>query len=161
MRENTASIRRHLSSRRRHRWCAVFVALATLSVARDTRAADPSPNEVEARFVFQLVNYVTWPESVLPQGAPLQIGVLGDDAFAANLREVVGDRRAQDRRVEVRSVADGAEPGLHLLFVNEPDTAKLRELARAHHGASVLLVAERFEFRHGDGRTRKRRRRFE
>ena len=132
--------------RKRNYWNAVFIAFTAMIIGPGAFAADPSPNEVEARFVFQLLNYVTWPEAALSVGAPLQVGVLGDDAFAERLREVVGDRRAQDRAVRVRSVADGAEPGLHLLFVREPDATRLRELARAHYGASVLVVADRFDF---------------
>jgi uncharacterized protein DUF4154 len=149
---NTASIGSPGSFHRRARWGrllggAAAVALAAMLAASGARAADPTPDEIEARFVFQLLNYVTWPESALAEGAPLRVGVLGDEGFATTLRRVVGDRRAQDRAVEVRSVAEGADPGApHLLFVREADPTKLRELARQHHGTPVLLVAERFDF---------------
>jgi hypothetical protein len=163
MRDHTVSIPRAVSSRARISACALLVAAAALFTASpDVHAADPSPNEVEARFVFQLLNYVTWPEPALPAGATLQIGVLGDDAFAGNLREVIGDKRAQDRRIAVRTVTDASEAGLHLLYLREQDASKLRELARMQHGESVLVVANRFDFpearrRHGNrarGRTR-------
>jgi hypothetical protein len=147
MRDHTVSIPRAVSSRARISACALLVAAAALFTASpDVHAADPSPNEVEARFVFQLLNYVTWPEPALPAGATLQIGVLGDDAFAGNLREVIGDKRAQDRRIAVRTVTDASEAGLHLLYLREQDASKLRELARMQHGESVLVVANRFDF---------------
>ena len=75
------------------------------------------------------------------------VGVVGDDAFAAVLARVVGGKQAQGRAVEVRPIADGANaPGVHLLYFDGLDPSNLRELARDHHGQSVLTVADRFEF---------------
>jgi hypothetical protein len=124
---------------------ATAAALVGLLVSHAALAAEAAPDELQARFVFQLLNYVTWPESALPKGATLIVGVLGDDAFAATLRRAVDGRQAQGRAVEVRTVAEGAA-AVQLLFVRDHDSSDLRELARLHHGDSILLVADRFDF---------------
>jgi hypothetical protein len=126
--------------------CASALALAALHAAHAAPSAELDPGEVEAKFVFQLLNYVTWPEPALPGASSVVVGVLGDEAFAATLRKVVDGHEAQGRAVEVRSVADAAAPGVHLLFVRGGDPSGLRELARQHYGASVLTVADRFDF---------------
>ena len=46
----------------------------------------------------------------------------------------------------MRTVSEGAGPAVQLLFVRNGDPSALRELARLHHGGSVLLVADRFDF---------------
>ena len=66
--------------------------------------------------MLQLLKYVTWPESAVPATSPFVVGVFGDDAFAAALREVVTAEQAQGRAVEVKTLAEGTSAGIHLLF---------------------------------------------
>jgi hypothetical protein len=124
---------------------ALFV-LACLCVTSAAPAQEASSAEVEARFLLQLVRYVTWPEAVLPASAPIVVGVVGDDAFAATLRRLAAEHKGQDRAVEVRAVADATTPGLHLLFVRGGDPSALRELARVVYSNPVLTVSDRFDF---------------
>jgi len=127
------------------------VALLALVVhgATRTEAAEehsPAADELEARFVLQLIRYVTWPESALPKSSPLVLGILGDDGFAATLRRLSEGRQAQERAVEVRIVTDAASPGIHLLLIRSGDTASLREIARQLSNTPVLTVADHFDF---------------
>jgi hypothetical protein len=140
MRLETAAIRRD-------RLTQLLVAAGiALFMAIPSAAQEQSASEVEARFVLQLVRYVTWPEATLPAASPLVVGVVGDDAFAATLRKLCAQRKAQERTVEVRAIADAANPGVHLLFVRGSDPSALRDIARVHYSAPVLLVSDRFDF---------------
>jgi hypothetical protein len=123
-----------------------LVVLGVLVGAHVGSAAGASGNEVTARFLFQLLKYVSWPPTSVGESSPFVIGVLGDDALVAALRTVVTGQQAQGHAVEVRSVADGADAGIHLLFVRGSDASALREIARQHHGNPVLTVADRFDF---------------
>jgi hypothetical protein len=125
---------------------AAAFALAWLCTAQAAPSEEIPSEEVEARFVLQLVRYVTWPESALPAASPIVVGVVGDDAFAATLRRLGAQRTAQDRAIEVRAVADAASPGIHLLFVHGGDPSTLRDIARVHYSAPVLTVSDRFDF---------------
>jgi len=125
----------------------VVAALLALLGTQAAPAADDSPGEVKARFVIQLLKYVTWPEAGAAAGAPFVVGVVGDDAFAATLTQIAGGKEAQGRPVEVRSLSEGANTeGVHLLYLGGRDVSSLREVARSHHGDAVLTVADRFEF---------------
>ena len=126
---------------------SLLAAVAVLLWTQPSRAAEDSPGEVKARFVIQLLKYVTWPEAGTPAGAPFVVGVVGDDAFAAALSQLAGGKEAQGRAVEVRPLADGANAeGVHLLYLGGRDASSLRQVARDHHGHPVLTVADRFEF---------------
>src|SRR4029453_18710517 len=149
--QETASAERPpwLTPRARRGGLAILAAAAMLGTVLAARAELPedlSPDEVEARFLFQLVRYVTWPESALSAMSPLVIGVLGDDAFAATLRRVVDGHRAQEHSVEVQTLTVDASGDVHVLFVRGRDPSSLRELARIHYGDEVLTVADRFDF---------------
>ena len=121
-----------------------FLIFAALASAHAGWAA--SRTEVTARFVFQLLKYVSWPPAALDQASPFVVGVFGDEALVAALRTVVSGQPAQGHAVEVRSIADASSPGIHLLFVSGADATALRELARQYHGTAVLTVADRFDF---------------
>ncbi len=149
--QETASLRRPAAAARRIARIRRLarhgvVVLAAIACAHASSAANASANEVTARFLFQLLKYVSWPSSAVGETAPFVVGVLGDDSLTDALRTAVSGQQAQGHAVEVRSVADAASPGIHLLFVSGADASTLRELARQHHGTPVLTVADRFDF---------------
>jgi YfiR/HmsC-like len=145
--ESATSFARRRPAARTRRTGLTRLLIASMIALGATHAAiaeEPSATEIEARFVLQLVRYVTWPESALPSAAPLVVGVFGDDDFAATLRRLAAQHK--DRAVEVRAVTDAASPGIHLLFVRGSDPSTLRDLARIHYSAPVLTVSDRFDF---------------
>jgi hypothetical protein len=147
MDRETTLIRKSRAARGPARRAAAVALLATLLVGGAAPAADASPEEVKARFVFQLLKYVTWPEAVAPASAPFVVGVVGDPAFAAALTQVIGAEQAQGRAVQVRQLAAAGESaGVHLLYLPKSDPGDLRQIARDHHGVPVLTVADRFDF---------------
>ena len=99
---------------------------------------------VKAAFLYKFVAYVTWPEgSFARSDAPVVIGVAGDDALVAALREVIASRSVEGRPLVVRRVQDADTlGGLHILFVGRDEAARLSELARALANQPVLLVSE-------------------
>jgi len=139
-------MRSDTAAARRDRLTLLLLAALVALFAAIPAAAEEQSEEVEARFVLQLVRYVTWPESALAPASPLVVGVVGDDSFASTLRKLCAQRKPQDRAVEVRSVDDPATPGIHLLFVRGSDPSMLRDLARVHYSAPVLTVSNRFDF---------------
>jgi YfiR/HmsC-like len=128
------------------RRAAAVLLAALLAAPAAWGEKDASSNEVKANFVFQVLKYVTWPESAVPAASPFVVGVIGDEALAAALRDVVTGEQAQGRAVEVKTLAEGTSAGIHLLFLGRGGPSDLREFARQYHGAPVLTVADRFEF---------------
>jgi hypothetical protein len=111
------------------------------------RAADdsaPLERAVKAAFVYQFLNYVEWPPNAFASAdAPVVVGIIGSERFAAELEQIVRGRRAGSRPIVVRRIKE-TDPlsGLQVLFVAEVEGARLAALARAAQQNGVLLVTE-------------------
>jgi hypothetical protein len=99
---------------------------------------------VKAAFIYRFLAFVEWPEHAFPNAdAPIVIGVLGADALAHELEEVVANRRIDRRAIEVRLVdAAHALDGVNVLYVGERASSALPGLAPRAAQASVLLVSD-------------------
>jgi YfiR/HmsC-like len=118
---------------------ALFCAPIVLALAASPAFAELE-QEVKAAYLFKFLTYVEWPQTALGDGAPLVIGVLGDDDVYACLTKIVGGREAQGRAVEVRRLAVGQAPaGVHLLFVGRSAAVQLRRLG---HPVGVAVVSD-------------------
>jgi len=99
---------------------------------------------VKAAYLYKFAGYVEWPESSFPRPeTPLTFGVMGDEAFAAELTRLVADRSVAGRPLAVRRIREG-DPltGLHILFVGRADDQLLGQVSRAVANRPVLIVSE-------------------
>jgi hypothetical protein len=106
--------------------------------------ASPSATSVKAAFVYRFLAFVEWPEQAFASAdAPMVIGVLGADALAHELEEVVANRRIDERAIEVRRVdVAHALDGVNVLYVGEQASSALTGLAARAARASVLVVSD-------------------
>jgi uncharacterized protein DUF4154 len=106
--------------------------------------AAPGATSIKAAFVYRFLGFVEWPARALQSAhAPIVIGVLGADALARELEEVVANRRVDERAIEVRRVdAAHALDGVNVLFVGEHAADALPALAEPAARASVLIVSD-------------------
>lgn len=98
--------------------------------------------EVKAAYVFKFLSYVEWPASAFDgDGAPIVVGVLGAEEVRVALKDIVSDRMAQGRRVDVRALEPKHSPaGMHVVYVGRSAAGELPRLASRR---GVLLVSER------------------
>ena len=94
---------------------------AKLDVRRDE-------SQVKAAFLYKFTGYVEWPEGAFASAdAPLNIGVIGADALAAELEQVVAGRKANDRPVLVRRLKpEDSLKGLQIVFIGQSTPPHLR-----------------------------------
>ena len=107
------------------------------------QAQSVSESAVKAAFLYKFTSFVDWPPGTFPRGDDaLVIGVLGNDAVAADLEQVLAGRSVNGRALGVRRLREG-DPlrGLHVLFLGAGREAKVRELVLATPGP-VLVVTE-------------------
>lgn len=102
--------------------------------------------DVKAAFLYKFLGYVEFPaaDEGLPASAgAFEIGVVGDDALAAELTRLTAGRLVNNRPVLVRVLRPGAAlPAIHLLFIGAGESDHAAGLLRAAQQAGVLSVTE-------------------
>src|SRR5262245_57069639 len=84
---------------------ALFASLALLSFTPLRSTAAVSESDVKAAFIYNCAKFVEWPkEAFASDTAPIQIAVIGDDEFAAKLKSLLSDKKAQGRSFEVKRI---------------------------------------------------------
>jgi hypothetical protein len=114
-------MRRKASSpgRRRGLFFYLFLTLALLCCAPGAgRAADEREYKVEAVFLYNFFNYITWPGYSSPEGLrQVTICTMGDDPVERYLA-YVGRRMAHERTLKIRALQEGESPeGCHMVFL--------------------------------------------
>jgi len=127
--------------------------MAALAPARATAQASPSEYQLKAVFLFHFAQFVEWPEGAFTApGAPLVIGVLGEDPFGRYLDETVQGETVNGHPLVVRRYRQVDEiTTCHILFVNRPAPAGLERVLDSLKGRAILTVgdADRFAGRGG------------
>ncbi len=120
---------------------ALLLAVAT---ARTGLAGPVSEYQLKAVFLFNFTQFVTWPTDAFPSaGAPLVIGVLGDDPFGSDLDAVVVGERVGGRRLVVRRYRDVSDiKDCQVLFIDRSESGALRKIVDALRGRSILTVSD-------------------
>ncbi len=136
------SARRSARRPARSRWAAL--ALAFLAATASAAAQDPGlETRVKAAYVYNFLTFVerekAEPE---PEGAPVRVCVLGDEALLAQLKGLSG-RQVRGRPLEVYSGSEAVPPpSCHLLVIGRSEAARLPEILRTVSGTSVLTVSD-------------------
>jgi len=131
------------------RWlraCALSIGVATGVAGSRPAQADAQADEyrVKAAFLYKFGSYIEWPSGSFARAdSPVAIGVMGADALADELVQIVAGRNVNGRPVRVRKLRPG-DPiaGLHVLFVGRADSGRLAEILAAAKGRALLTVTE-------------------
>jgi hypothetical protein len=118
----------------------LWLPLAALA-QQDSRAAEV---QIKAAFLYKFGDFVQWPPAAFARAdAPFAIGVMGADALAAALEQLVVNRTVQGRPIAVRRLRPGESlAGLHVLFIGRAESAHLGETLAATRGQALLTVTE-------------------
>ncbi|MEJ1972225.1 MAG: YfiR/HmsC family protein [Lacunisphaera sp.] len=121
------------------------------------RLRRPSPEyQVKAVFLFNFAQFVDWPDQTFSDaGAPLVIGVLGDDPFGAYLDELVRNEKIGKHPLAVRRfgrVQDITE--CHILFVSRAEAGQFDRIAAELKDRSLLTVGDTDSFKPHGGMVR-------
>src|SRR3989475_3448820 len=130
------------------RWlraCALSIGVAAGVAGPRPAQADAQADEyrVKAAFLYKFGSYIEWPSGSFARAdSPVAIGVMGADALADELVQIVAGRNVNGRPVRVRKLRPG-DPiaGLHVLFVGR-DSGRLAEILAAAKGRALLTVTE-------------------
>jgi len=121
------------------------VVAAGLASPRPAQAdAQADEYRVKAAFLYKFGSYIEWPSGSFARAdSPVTIGVMGAEALAEELAQIVAGRNVNGRPVRVRRLRPG-DPiaGLHVLFVGRADGGRLAEILAAARGQALLTVTE-------------------
>jgi hypothetical protein len=104
--------------------------------------------EVKAAYLYNIVNFVTWPpDAVSPQSDPLRVCVVGDDPFGPLLNRAMQGGTAAMRPIVVDRAPDAnAVTMCDLVFVPGGNTDRIDRVVKAASQRPVLTVGETPEF---------------
>jgi hypothetical protein len=109
-------------------------------------AQDPGPREyqIKAAFLLNFAHFTEWPAAAFATaGAPLVIGVLGEDPFGTQLDAVLQGEKANNRPLAVRRYARVEEiADCHILFVSRSESARLEQIFARLKDRSILTVGD-------------------
>src|SRR5256885_8265538 len=128
------------------RACALSIGIAAGVAGPRPAQADAQVDEyrVKAAFLYKFGSYIEWPSgSFAGADSPVTIGVMGAEALAEELAQIVAGRNVNGRPVRVRKLRPG-DPiaGLHVLFVGRAESGRLAEILAAARGQALLTVTE-------------------
>lgn len=127
---------------------AALLLLTLFAVLHPQAHAQVSEYQLKAAFLANFPEFVTWPATAFSgSGAPIVIGILGDDPFGATL-----DRAAQAKVVGGRKIAirrsQRAEDlkSCHIVFIAKSERARIAEILASLGTGNVLTVADVEQF---------------
>jgi len=109
----------------------------------------PSPEyQVKAVFLFNLAQFAEWPPKAFPDpGAPLIIGVLGDDPFGGYLDETLRGEKVNNRPLMLQRYRRASEvKTCHVLFISRSETDRLEQIFGVLRGRFTLTVGDTDDF---------------
>jgi hypothetical protein len=121
--------------------CLSLAACLLLSAKAET--PEERENALKAGFLYNFFSYVQWPTKAGDSAdAPLIIGIVGEDSFAAVLASLQG-KNHKGRPIEVRKVSDLTKlDACHLIFVSASEEKRLRQILDQTKNRAVLTVGE-------------------
>ncbi len=109
-----------------------------------TQTATPTEQQLKAVFVFNFSHFVAWPQNSFATPAePFVIGVLGGDAFAAELEEAVRDERVDTHPLVVRRLRSAADiADCRILYIDRSQGADLDRIIPQLQQRGILTVSD-------------------
>ena len=108
--------------------------------------------EVKAAYLYNIVNFVTWPPDAFAEPAdPVHVCVFGTDPFGPLLDRAMQGGTANMRPIVVDRISETAAVAkCHLLFIPGNNNEQIDQLVRAVGQRPVLTIGEARDFvRHG------------
>jgi len=124
----------------------LMIGAAGLSGSSHGQEAAPSEYQMKAAFLYNFAKYVDWPVSVLPEHAPLVIGVIGEDPFDGALDAIIRNKVIGGHALIARHIALLHDvTNCQVLFISSSEKKHWPEITKTLEGSSVLTVSENWD----------------
>jgi hypothetical protein len=126
-------------------WAYLLIAcfLFLTGEARTEEQAS-SEQQIKAAYLYKFGNYVDWPDRAFASpSSPFTIGVMGADALADELAQLVPGHVIGGRQVIVRKLhREDQISGLNVLFIGKSNSGRLADILAMTKGHPILIVTE-------------------
>jgi len=115
----------------------------------DTTAGDAFKGyQVKAVFLYNLFNFVTWPDSAFESSdSPFKICILGKDPFGAILEKVIQGEQINGRQLVVERIPDRTDLCFcHILFISSSMEKELSQILMTTRNKAMLTVGDMEDF---------------
>ncbi len=120
-----------------------LVVLSCVGIPNATGSPIPTEYEVRAALLFNFMKFTRWPSSACTNGAPLVVGVVGEDPFGHTLDDLVRGESVGGRPLVVKRFEPGQDfSACHLLFVSRSEAGRLPAVLETLRAKPVLSVGE-------------------
>lgn len=134
---------------RAHALACLAAALLTSSAALASQSV--TQPALRAAFLFNFAKFVEWPTDA-SQAGPLTVCVLDDVAVEDSLAQLVNSAPVSGRTVTlVKGGRNRPIRGCHVLYLGDPDPARIAAILDELKGAPILTVGDGDQFARGGG----------
>lgn len=126
------------------RWLIAAGALLASSFAAPAGPAISREYQIKAVFLFNFAQFVEWPPAALAEpGAPLVVGVLGEDPFGSYLDDTVRGETVAGRPLLVRRYRRVEDvTACHILFIAASESGRCDTILAALRHRPILTVSD-------------------
>jgi hypothetical protein len=138
--------------RRMHKAASFVLACFLMAAMAGTARADEHTYKVEAVFLYNFFNYITWPGYHAPEDMKqATICLAANDPVYAYL-EYIQHKKQTEREFSIRQMDSGTSlAGCQILFIRDVSDSELSTLHSLAAQNSVLLVSTKPDFVDGGG----------
>jgi hypothetical protein len=128
--------------------CALSTVCGLAAMNEHIKADAYKEYEIKAAFLYKFTGFVDWPPAAFPaDDTPILIGVLGEDPFGTSLDDIVRNKKAKNRDIQVKRSNEAADlKNCHIVFVCSSEKGRLKTLFSDFKGTSVLTVGDTNSF---------------
>src|SRR5712692_1232131 len=129
----------------RSAWClrrlVMLEAVLVLAYASQAASQTAAVMALKAAFLYNFANFAEWPADVLAPVQRLALCVVGDDAVATALEQVIKSRAVEGHELIVQIVQpDGPIRSCHLLYIGGRDAKRSSQILETLKGSTVFSV---------------------
>jgi hypothetical protein len=130
-------------SRRRHLIQLVLGLTCAFAAVVPVSSQTASSDEVKAAFLYNFTKFVGWSAAAAAGREPMTVGVIGNDAVADALKDIVRGKLVDGRQLAARRVtAKDDLSTLHVLFIGTSEESRIGEVFKQLGTAGVLTVSD-------------------
>jgi hypothetical protein len=143
--------------RRRDTAAVCALLLATILVPAAPASGQPVPEatlppsveyQIKADFVYTVAKFVEWPERAFAgPAAPLTFGIAGSEDVAEAIAQALRGKKVHNRPIRTVRITDLRRAlECQIVYVSDPDPARMKALLDQIGTASILTVGEGGDF---------------